>query len=257
VTGKGGGRTGHGLLVTGHWLLLTACNVTPLSNKIAIGDEPFVIAVGEGQDSLTDLFAAPAGGGTFARLTFNRAEERMPRLAPDGRSVAYLRRTANQVSWTLVVLDLLSDSERSSALPLGAGGPEGIGWSKDGRSVLLRAHGYYTMAREPRGAALVPVDTAHWAQADSATRELLGPGEQGVVRPCGAELCVVVGDSVTPLGPGVTGAMRWGPDSVGYFAEGWFEVRSLSGGYPRRPAWKAAPSRLRFITYNAGVRSPR
>jgi hypothetical protein len=235
--------------VTGYFL---ACNLTPLTNKIEVGEEAFVIAVGEGSDSMTDLFAVPAGSGTFARLTFNRAEERLPRLAPDGLRVAYLRRTQREASWSLVVLNLLTNAEQSGMLPAAAGEPEGLGWSRNGRSIVLRARGYYTMTTVPGGAALLLVDSALLRQADSATRELLGAAEEGIVRRCGAELCIAVGDSVTPLGPGITGAVRWGPDSVGYFANGSFEVRPLGGGYPRRPAWKGLPSRLRDVTYHPG-----
>jgi hypothetical protein len=43
-----------------------ACH-DPLTNRIKIGDEAFVIGVGEGPDGQTDLYAAPAGGGAFTR----------------------------------------------------------------------------------------------------------------------------------------------------------------------------------------------
>ena len=58
--------TSHVSLLTG----LTACAVTPLSNRIRVGEEPFVIGVGEGSDAMTDLFAAPAGGGAFAVASY-------------------------------------------------------------------------------------------------------------------------------------------------------------------------------------------
>ena len=35
-------------LLTAHCLLLTGCSVTPLTNKIAVGEEALVVAVGEG-----------------------------------------------------------------------------------------------------------------------------------------------------------------------------------------------------------------
>jgi hypothetical protein len=232
---------------------LTSCAVTPLTNKIAVGEEAFVIAVAKGSDSMTDLFAAPAGGGDFVRLTFNRAEERGPRLAPEGTRVAYLRRPRDGGPWTLVILDLLSNAEQSAALPVEAGMPEQLGWDAD-RSVVLRATGGYfrtAVPPAPLRLALVTPDAA--ARADSATRELLGPVGEGLVRPCATGLCVVVGDSITPLGAGVSGAVRWGADSVGYFSSGTFEVRPLGGGYPRRPGWKARPSGLRELSYHPGA----
>ena len=104
------------LALTAYLAAAAACTVTPLTNKINIGEEAFVIGVGEGPDSLTDLFAAPAGNGAFARLTFNRTEEHLPRLSPDGLRVAYLRRAPGESQWSLVILDLLSNAEQTSTV---------------------------------------------------------------------------------------------------------------------------------------------
>ena len=209
MNGKRGGRRGpftvYRLPFT---LLVLGCGVTPLTNKIDVGNEAFVVGVGEGPDSMTDLFAAPAGGGNFARLTFNRAEERAPRLASDGRSVAFQRRAGAAAEWTLVVLDLLTNQERVEPAP-----------------------------------------------GNSTPPERLGPHGEGVVAPCGAEQCVTVGDSATSLGQ-VTGVMRWGSDSVGYFVGQNFEVRPLGGGRSRRPLWKQLPANLRELTYHSGKLSP-
>ena len=38
-------------------LALAGCGVTPLTNRINIGQEPFVIGVGEGSDGFSDLYA--------------------------------------------------------------------------------------------------------------------------------------------------------------------------------------------------------
>jgi hypothetical protein len=254
VTGHCSLGTGHCSLVTA--VLVTACNLTPLTNKIAVGEEAFVVGVGEGSDSATDLFAAPAGGGNFVRLTFNRAEERAPRFAPSGARVAYLRRSPGSPRWALVVLDLVNAAEQSVAVPTEAGKPERLGWSSDGARVVLKANGYYASATPPEPMALRPVDSAALTGADSATRELLGSSREGLIEPCGVLLCVVVGDAVTSLGPGVSGAIRWGADSVGYFSSGGFQVRPLTGGLSRRPAWNGLPSRLRELSYHEAVRSP-
>jgi hypothetical protein len=242
------------VLFTVHGSLFTqSCGVSPLTNKLVVGEEAFVIAVAEGPDSLTDLFAAPARGGEFVRLTFNRAEERSPRLAPEGTRVAFLRRQLDGGPWSLVILDLQSNAERSAPLPGDAGEPEQLGWDA-GTSVVVRATGgYFRTAPSGNRLRLAPVAADSLVRADSATRELLGPGGEGLVRPCEAGVCVVVGDSITPLGAGVSGAVRWGPDSVGYFSTGSFEVRPLSGGYPRRPEWKARPARLRDLSYHPGA----
>src|SRR5258706_16357795 len=102
--------------------LLTACSVTPLTNKIAVGEEALVVAVGEGPDGMTDLFAAPAHGGAFVRLSYNRLVESGPRLSTSGRSVAFLRRTAGgERPAEVVVMSLGTGGRRRVALPPGAG----------------------------------------------------------------------------------------------------------------------------------------
>jgi len=242
--------TGYRLLVTGYWLLVTGCAVTPLTNKIDVGEDPFVIGVGEGPDSLTDLFAAPAGGGAFVRLTFNRAEERGPRLSPDGLIVAYLRHSKAGSDWSLVLLDLVRNTEHSTRVPSDAGEPVGLGWSPAGDRIAVQA-GRYLTTRAPGPIVLEPIDSI---AGDSLVRERLGAEREGMIRACaaGGGLCVVVGDAVTPLGPERTGAIRWGGDSLGYFTGGNFEVRPLTGGYARRPTWTGLPTHLRELTYHGG-----
>src|SRR5262249_31262433 len=156
-------------------------------------------------------FAAPAGGGAFVRLTFNRAEERTPKLSPDGLSVAFLRHGLGSSDWSLVVLDLVGNAERSRALPREAGEPTGLGWSATGDRLVVHAGGYFA-TRSPGPLLLARIDSL---AGDSLVHERLGSERQGLIRECPLGLCVTVGDSVTPLGTGRTGAIRWGADSVG------------------------------------------
>jgi len=240
-------------LLTSHLSLLTTCAVTPLSNRIRVGEEPFVIGVGEGSDSMTDLFAAPAGGGAFVRLTFTRAEERLPRLSPEGTAVVFVRREGGAANprWALVVLDLLTTSERRAPLPTGAEAPVRTGWAGDGSAVVL-AGGYFTLA--PERDSLIPVSPAQQPAADSATRELLGDPPAAMVGECAAGgLCITAANGDTSrLGPGDTGAIRWGADSLGYFTSRGFEVRPLSAGSSRRPDWSGTPGALRSLTHHPG-----
>ena len=232
---------------------LTACAVTPLSRRIQVGEEPFVIGVGEGSDSMTDLFAAPAGGGAFLRLTFTRAEERLPRLSPEGTSVVFVRREGNGENprWTLVVLNLLTTAEHSAPLPPGSDPPVRTGWARDGSAVVL-AGGYFALAPEQDSLTLVP--PAQQSAADSATRELLGDPPAAMVGECaGGELCITAANGdTTRLGSGDTGAIRWGSDSLGYFTPRGFEVRPLSTGSSRRPDWSDKPAALRSLTHHPG-----
>src|SRR4030095_5702972 len=98
--------------------LASGCT-TPLSNRIAVGEEPFVIGVGEGPDRQTGRYAASASGGTFLRLTFTRLEERLPALSPDGLRVAFFRVNPGDsaAGWALVIYDLRRNGERSAPLP--------------------------------------------------------------------------------------------------------------------------------------------
>ena len=235
---------------------LASCGVTPLTNRIKIGEEPFVIAVGEGPDGQTDLFAAPAGGGAFARLTFNRPPEKFPRISPDGGRVAFLRAANREPGphWTLVILDLMNNGERVTPLPKDAGEPERLGWTRDGTRVVLSAQGYFVTAAPPLAAAFTRIPADSLALADSLSRELLGDPPHGIVRECmNGGLCIMAQTGeVTPLDSAARDAVRWGADSVGYFLPHGFEVRPLAGGHPRRPVWVGAPARLRQLTYYPG-----
>jgi hypothetical protein len=236
--------------------LLTTCSVTPLTNKIAVGEDPFVIGVGEGPDGLTDLFAASAKGGGFVRLTFNRPEERSPRLSPEGSKVAYFRATGATTGarWSLVVLNLLTNAERSAPLPAESGVPERLGWSRDGRRVVVGAQGYFVSAAPPAPIRFSRVALDSAPAADSATAELLGDPPRARVEQCmvGGSCIRTASGELTALGSGSSGAIRWGADSVGYFRGSEFEVRPLAGGHSRRPEWSGAPLRLRDLTYHAG-----
>lgn len=264
MRGERGTRWRGRVPLTSHLLLLTACAVTPLTNQIDVGGEPFVIAVGEGPDGQTDLYAAPAGGGGFTRLTFNRPEERFPKISPDGGSVAFLRAAAGPSGppWSLVIQNLKTYGESAAPLPAEAGEPERLGWARDGRSVVVSARGFYEANAPPAVLTFrrFPDDSA--AIADSLSRELLGEPPQGVVRECpSAGICIRAGTGeLTALDTAASDAVRWGADSVGYFLPRGFEVRPLRGGRSRHPVWARAPAGLRQLTHHPGpglIHTPR
>jgi hypothetical protein len=232
---------------------LTACGVTPLTSKIRVGEEAFVLGVGEGSDGQTDLFAAPAGGGSFTRITFTRAEEAAPRLSPSGTGVTFLRRNAPGEPWSLVLLDLLTNRESAAPIPRVVGEPVGIGWSVDGSQVAVRAQGFLVTPTPPRAVWLraVPLDSVPWA--DSVTGGLLGQPPKAMIASCGDVFCVVAGADTTRL-QGVREPIPWGPDSLGYFigSTAVWEVRPLGGGHTRRPVWTDMPEGLRQLTYQRG-----
>ena len=228
--------------------VLTGCTVAPLTNKIKVGEESFVVGVGEGSDSLTDLYAALASGGNFYRLSFNRAEERMPSLSPEGTRVAFLRRNTAGNPWSLVVLDLRNNREVSTPLAKAVGEPEAMGWSEDGTMIVIRGLGLMVTPAPPRALWLrsVALDSVRWA--DTVTSELLGDPPSGRIATCAGTTCVIAGNDTTRL-EGVSAPIRWGSDSLGYMGSSGWEIRPLLGGRVRRPEWKGMPDRLREISY--------
>ncbi len=236
-------------------LVASACAVTPLTNKIGVGEEPFVIVVGEAPDGNTDLFAGPGGGGGFFRFTYNRPVEDLPRIAPNGKAVAFIRRQAKDdlASTELVVFDLTTAGEESIALPAEARLVERLGWSRDGTRLFVKAGRAYATPAPPGRLGLVPVPAESTAVADTLTREALGEPAFALIEQCATgEICVKAGAEVTPLGKDVTDAIRWGPDSLAYISNGHLEVRPLRGGHQRTPAWIDSPRNLRRPTYYPG-----
>jgi len=244
--------------LTSHLLPLTACSVTPLTNKIRIGEEPFVVAVGEGPDAMTDLYAAPAAGGTFVRFTFNRMQEAAPRLSSGGTQLVFLRSSPVETTHPepeVVVLDLKTGSERGVRIPRPAGAARTAAWLAGDSIVVVRLDsGLWRFRVPPSPTDLRRLDAADRDRAQAALGVMLGDPPTVAVVPCaGGGLCArTSGGEVAPLDPDGSGPVRWGGDSVGYFTARGFEVRPLAGGKSRWPQWSGAPARLRGLTYHGG-----
>ncbi|NOT07270.1 MAG: hypothetical protein HOP28_03600 [Gemmatimonadales bacterium] len=235
-----------------------ACAVTPLTNRIDVGEEPFVVGVGNGPDGFTDLYAAPAGGGNFVRLSFNRAREEGPKISPDGGRVAFFRRAeAGGGTWSLVVMDLLTTGERSTLLPNGAGTPVRLGWSHDGRRIGLWAGPLYLVDEANPAETIHPIAGDSVPIVDSLTREFVGSPPIGAIEACrdGGECILTREGQLTLLGPATSGAIRWTSDSVAYFIGDDFEIRPLGGGRSRRPSWTTRPDSLRSLSFHSGASS--
>lgn len=231
-----------------------ACAVTPLTNKIAPGEDPFVVAIGEGPAGETDLFAANTAGGAFIRFTFTRRAERIARLAPSGVMLAFLRDRTDRDSTTLdlVVMNLLNASERRVEVPATLGRPTGLGWSRDGDRLYLTGSGGSLVSEAPPAPlALAPADRE---VADSAVAELLGEPAYARVERCGTVVCLVTVDGdTTPLPADTREAIRWTADSVGLLRGNEIEVRPLGGGRLRRPTLTGVPTGLRSLSHHAGA----
>ena len=238
-------------------LCFSACSFSPISHRIKVGEEPFVVFVGEGIDHNTDLFAVPAGGGTVAQVTFTPLVEQGPRLSPSGEVVAFLRMrdTLADTHRDVVLMNLLGGGEVTLSLATDAGVPRAVAWSQDGRTLYIRTdRGDWQSAIPPAPVAVVPVPAAESAAIDSALALWLGePRFARVIACVDGGLCIVgPRRDTTPLAPQGHDPMRWGRDSVAWFQQGGIVVRSLGPGRERRITWTNAPDRPRDGSYTAG-----
>ncbi|MFI5211024.1 MAG: TolB family protein [Gemmatimonadales bacterium] len=237
--------------------MLAGCRGTlsPLSNRIKVGEEAFVVFVADGEEGSGDLFAVPAGGGTAFQVTFTRVDESRPALSPDGSVVAFARggfRPDAPVS--VALLNLVNGAERRIDLPPGAV-VQRISWSADGTEIFIRTGaGTFGSAAPPASPLLHAVPASEAAIADSALAVLLGDPPFAAAGPCaaGQGLCALGGSSETVLAPAGRDPLRWGGDSVAFFVDNSLVVRPLGGGRERRLAWSRVPGRPREASYTPG-----
>jgi hypothetical protein len=234
-------------------LLLVGCRGTlvPLRGLADAGRDPIVVFVGGAGDAGGDLYAARTGGGDVVQLTYSPVGEMRPALAPDGGAVAFLRggSLTDSTPRSVWVMNLLNGAEREVALPRGAAAPSSVGWSQDGRwLVLATGPARYRAPAPPMTGGAEPVPDADRAAADSSLAVLLGEPVFARAAPCAEpeNLCVV-GNSGAPalLAAGARDAVRWGPDSVGYVVNGGLVVRPVGPGRERRVTLNRAPPKVR------------
>ena len=250
-------RRGFFLAAVAVALPFSGCGFSPLSHHISVGQEPFLVFVGEGIDHHTDLFAVATGGGAVAQVTFTPLIERGPRLTPTGNVVAFLRMrdTLPVTHRDVVLMDLVSGGESLLELPAGTGEPREVAWNATGTTLYIRTdQGVWQSPGPPRLAPVVPVAPADSAAADSALDLWLGqPRFARVVQCAAGGLCIIglKGDT-TALAPMGTDAIRWGDDSVAWFERGSVVVRSLGPGRLRRLTWQDPPVNPRDGSFAPG-----
>lgn len=252
----------HGPVVALALLVLAGCRGTlsPLSNKLKVGQEAYVAFVADGEAGQGDLFASPPVSGTAFQVTFTRLDERAPALSPDGATLAFLRAISagDTAPASLVFLNLLNGAERRTEAPPAI---EAVRWSPDGRSLFLRgAAGLYRTPAPPAPLAIAPVTGSERARADSLFRTLLGDPPLGEAGPCasGAGVCARLtgGDTLTLSADG-SGSFAWSSDSVGYFEDGGLVIRPLAGGKTRTIRWQASLAHPRQATWFPGTGTQR
>lgn len=244
-------RTGS-LLALGMMLTLPGCRVSPLTNQIAVGEEAFVVMVGDGTGGQGDLYAGSAAGGPVFQLTFTQDPERLPRLDPTGGLVGFVREDSRGQAW-LVVMNLVNSAEREAKVPLDAGAVENIAWSTDGTMLYLRSSaGLYRTPAPPGAFEFSPMTngSVESMAADSALSVMVGNPPFATVVSCPEQgLCVRTDTVTAPLVVDGRDPLRWTGDSVGYLVDQMLIVRPLGPGRTRRIEWSDPPPGLRTPTH--------
>jgi len=238
-------------------LLMGGCrgNLSPLSNRLEIGQEPYLVFTADGEAGAGDLFASKPAGGTAYQITFTRVDERLPMLSPDGTMLAFVRSRVpgDERQWRLVVMNLLNGAERQ--VEGGTPGPDALAWSPDGSRLFVRVGGTAMVTpAPPADLALARAGGAERATADTGFMVLLGNPPLGAAVPCvDGGVCARVGrgevETITPTG---TTPARWQGDSVAYLEAGEWVVRPLAGGRTRILRWSRSPGRPRELTVFPG-----
>jgi len=223
-----------------------------------IGRDPYAVFVG-GDGPNSDLYAVRPDGGPPVRITFTNVAELAPALSPDGAGLAFLRGASLRDSTpaSVWVMNLLSGGERELVLPKGAGQPAAIGWAPGGTSLIVSAsNGLYRFRAPPADPDPRPVPPTGRAAAESSLAVLLGEPVFARAIPCeNADNLCVLGDSGGPtlMARDARDPVRWGEDSVAFFAGDVVEIRPLGPGRPRRLVWSNAPKRPRSMTFFPGT----
>ncbi len=217
--------------------------LSPLSNRIDIGQEPYFLFVADGEDGLGDLFAAKPAGGEAYQVTFTRLDERSPVLSPDGVVLAFLRRSHGDRGQSVpVLMNLASGSER---MVKDAGEVDALAWNADGTQLYLRGPAGIMAVNAPPGPMTIrKVEAADYPRADSAFKVLLGDPPVGEAMPCQeGGVCASLASGITVLAAEGRSPSRWGSDSLAYSVGNDLIIRPLGGGATRTMRFTGAPPR--------------
>jgi hypothetical protein len=241
--------------------VLACGTLPPLRGKIDVGREAYAIFVG-GSGLGGDLYAVRADGGPAYQITYTTVAELRPALSPDGAQVAFFRGLSLRDSTpsSVWVLNLLNGADRELRLPKDAGLLERVGWSSDGRALLVKtSQDLYRLEAPPAKPSPRRVPPEERAVAESSLAVLLGDPVFARVVPCPRreDLCVIP-RSGRPgiLAQAASDPVRWGNDSVAFFTGELLQIRPLAKGRPRLLHWSEVPAQPRQVTYFPGSAAP-
>lgn len=242
------------------FVLLIACGgISPLRKQAIVGRDSYFVFVADAPDGAGELFAVRGDGGAVFPITFTPVREAKPALSPDGSMVAFLRarRLQDTVTASVWIMNLLTGAERRIDLPAGSDG-EAVGWSRDGRSLVVSAGGLaYEVPAPPGGGEPRAVPPSQWNRVDSALGVFVGDPPFARVYQCEASLCAApVSGSPASVADDARDPARWGPDSLAYFSGGELLVRSVGPGKARRVPWTGVPPNPRELAGFAGTLRP-
>jgi hypothetical protein len=228
---------------------VAGCGLSPIDHRIKLGEEPFIVFVGEGADHNTDLFTTTTDGGHVYQLTFTRVIERAPALAGGGRMVAFLRLrdTLPGTRRDVVVMNLENGAEKIVPLPVSAGLARAIGWGADDHEIYIRTDsGFWQAEIPPSGAMAAAVAGADVRAATQATAAWLGQPPFAEAIPCATGICLIGPQhDTTVLNSTGSDPMRWGRDSVAWFEGHDVVIRPLGSGRARRIMLQNGPANPR------------
>jgi WD40-like Beta Propeller Repeat len=232
-------------------------SLSPLSNRLEVGQEPYFVFVADGEAGVGDLFASKPAGGAVYQITYTRVDERLPALSPDGTMLAFLRARApgSATRQALVVMNLLNGAEQR--LDLEAPFPGRMAWSRDGRKLYLRAgDSLLGTPAPPAPFALGLVPDAERPTADSLLSVLLGDPPLAAAVPCDSTgVCARFGDGTRQvIAAAATEPTRWMGDSILYREAGEWVIRPLAGGRPRVLRASRGLGQWRSLTVFGGPR---
>jgi hypothetical protein len=229
---------------------LAGCRVSlsPLQNRVALGQEPYLAFAATGEGRLGDVYVVKPDGGEIWPVTYTRVDERLPALAPHGVGLAFVRRAGGEDE--VVVMDLAGGGERR-ALRLAADSVTGLAWRGPEELWVRTTAGAWRVTRsgEPMPLAAPP------AVRDSAFLVLLGEPAFAAAARCDTApgLCIRTADGAEhDLSAEGRDAARWGADSVAYFLGDRLAVRPLGAGRERLLRWHPEPVAPRAVSYFPG-----